>query len=402
MVALPGVSGETAVSDLRFRLLAGPPLRARRRLWFLGGGIAAVGLAVIANQLPNLVEPVYGRGVGPVLALVLSRISGVLPLSLAELVGIGFLLRQILGAVSGLVALARRQRSWLNALAGGGLRLGQDLGLLAFLFYLFWGFNYYRPPLEARLGLEEVGGGDVAELRTLTQDLLLATNAAYLKVHGTADAGHPTRLTSEELSVIERSLDSGWVAVRHNWPVAGAVAWRYGDVKMPLTSRVLDYMGISGIYFPWTGEANVNRGLPGISLPKAMAHEQAHQRGYAPENEANFMAFLVAGYARHPAAQYSALLFGGLQLLATLARADPEAAQELASLMYPGIRRDLEDRREYWARYRGVTSRATTRLNDAYLRAHRVEGGVLSYSRSASLIVAFARSQGGDPIPSGP
>ena len=43
---------------------------------------------------------------------------------------------------------------------------------------------------------------------------------------------------------------------------------------------------------PFTLEAQVNMRMPKINLPVTIAHEMAHQLGYAAENEANFIGFI--------------------------------------------------------------------------------------------------------------
>ena len=39
------------------------------------------------------------------------------------------------------------------------------------------------------------------------------------------------------------------------------------------------YLGITGIYFPFYAEANVNVNIPVNELPTTMAHEMAHAKG---------------------------------------------------------------------------------------------------------------------------
>ena len=151
----------------------------------------------------------------------------------------------------------------------------------------------------------------------------------------------------------------------------------------------------SGFYFPWTGEANYNRGTPPVSLPHVLAHEMSHQRGFAREDEAGFAGFLAASLAAEPYARYAAYVFAQGQLLSTLARYDRDRAVELAALRFPGVQRDIRAAAEYWQQFEGPTSRATRSMNDAYLRTNRVPGGILSYSRAVELLVAYARSRGG-------
>ena len=67
----------------------------------------------------------------------------------------------------------------------------------------------------------------------------------------------------------------------------------YAKAKPIFNSNLLCYTGITGIYSPFTGEANVNISSPDIYIPFTTLHEMAHQRGYASEDEANFLVYIA-------------------------------------------------------------------------------------------------------------
>jgi hypothetical protein len=316
----------------------------------------------------------------------------VIPFSLAELFIAGFALRQLTSAGRGLSRVRRGEWRPKEALAAGALRFGSDAGIVVALFYLLWGFHYARLPLEERHGWRGAGADEV-ELSLLAQEMVDAANAEYVSLHGTEDRGAPTGSVLERGDLVEL-LGSGWRGVE---PIVSRsrLASGFGDPKPLMASRGLDYLGISGFYFPWTGEANFNRGTPPVSLPQVVAHEMSHQRGYAREDEANFMGYLVAVLTPHPYPRYSGCVFAQRQLLATLARHDRERALELVAQRHSGVQRDIDAARAYWARFEGPASRAAGRVNNAYLKGHRVPGGILSYRRSVELLVAYARSRGG-------
>ena len=73
----------------------------RRRLAAIGAGVAAFALFHIMALFPGVTETVYGRGIGPLTASGLSRITGLVPLSLAELLIVAFVARQLWGVVRG-------------------------------------------------------------------------------------------------------------------------------------------------------------------------------------------------------------------------------------------------------------------------------------------------------------
>jgi hypothetical protein len=138
-----------------------------------------------------------------------------------------------------------------------------------------------------------------------------------------------------------------------------------------------------------------------------VAHEKAHQRGVHREDEANFLGWLAAASSPDPYARYSAAVFAQRHLLWALIPVDEEAARALVAHRLPGVQRDVDDLRAYWAPAEGLTGRVAERVNDAYLRTNRVPDGVASYGRAAELLLLWAERHGGslpaaDGGPEGP
>jgi hypothetical protein len=365
--------------------------RARRRLIFLLVGVLAVALAALLSRARGVDEALYGRGPGVWIAYGLSRATGWIPVSLAELVVVAVVARQLVGAGRGLGQIRRDRRSLPRTVAAGGLRLGQDVGILVALFYVTWGFNYARPPLEERWQWPaEVPSAafDSTAVYTLAAEMVVRTNEAYLALHHTEDAGSPTEWT--DAAGLERRIEGAWQDLARQLDLAEPTPHRYGHIKRPLLSPLMDRLGISGFYFPFTGEANVNGGIPASSVPLAMAHEKAHQRGFAPEDEANFMGYLVCATAHDDLARYSAFLFAQRQLLGALLRIDPRRVEDLLPRRMAGVQRDVDFLRAYWNRFRGPARTFSHKVNDAYLRSNRVEGGIESYGRSVDLLLRYA------------
>jgi len=367
-------------------------LKWRPRLAAIGGGIGAFVLFQALTATPGLTEAIYGNGLGPLLVSILSTVTGLVPVSLAEIFIVGFVVRQLWGAANGFLAVRHGNRYLSNALAGGVLRLGADIGVVVLLFYVLWGFNYARSPLEER---QQWNGAeaDIEELARLAEEMIEAANFEYTGFTLGGDLGEPSQ--APERVALMRQLTAGWREAGNVLGAPSTAILGFGNPKGLLASPLLDYGLTSGFYFPWTGEANYNRGTPDVSMPHVIAHEMSHQRGFAREDEANFAGYLAASLAPEPYPRYSAYVFAQRQLLAALARYDRDRAAALAGLRLPGVQRDIRAASEYWAQFEGPTSRATRSVNDAYLRTNRVPGGILSYSRSVELLVAYARSRGG-------
>ena len=376
------------------------PLRLRLRLLCLAAGVACYGMLLVLQEFPWAAERLYASTVSPLLTRALSRIFGVIPFPLFELVIITVLGSLLVSAVIAARQVARRTRRITNAVACGLLRLGRDAGVLVALFYIIWGFNYVRPRLDARLGYPAATAASAEELAGLVRQLVDAGEVAYVALHGSTDAGVPTTLPADRQSLVA-ALDSGWRRTTTRLGLPASSARRYGPPKFPFSSTLARHIGISaGMFFPYTGEALVVGDLPAPQLVKTMAHEQAHQRGTAVEGDANALAFFVCAWAPDPLARYAGISFARDQMLTELARADQASFRAEWVRMGPGVQRDRQALRDYWRRTRVPSSELATRVNDASLRLNRVGEGVRSYSRSTLIFIEFARRNGGSVVPS--
>lgn len=372
-------------------------LHARRRLLLFASGIIAYGLARLIATVPAIPEVLYGRWLGPNVARVLSLVTGVVPIALSEVFVALVILRQIWGGGIALADVIRGKRQLVNAIQAGGLRLAQDVGVLVAAFYILWGFNYSRAPLQDRVEWPAVDSVSVEELSNLAEQMVRAANESYLRIHGSEDAGKPTELPKDDRSLL-KALAAGWVQARRELGLP-TVSGPFGRVKTPAVTSWYEWTGVAGFYFPYTGEANLRRGIPAVDRPKMLAHEMAHQRGVARESEANFWGYLAASHSVDPYSQYSAFVFAQRQLLSILAPHDRELTVRLVQERYPGVQRDIDDSRNYWAAFRGRGTEIGNTVNNAFLHTNRVEGGIRNYSMSITLLIAYARSRDGHLAP---
>lgn len=365
---------------------------------FLGIGLGLVGWGVfrLLASRPEMASILVGIGPIPALMRGLSILSAAIPFPIAEAIVVGFALRQVLGATGGLARIRRGHASAPWAFTRGALRLSQDVGVLVFLFYLLWGVQYTRPGLEAHLGIEQAGEVTAPELRALAQQAVDLTNTVYEELHGSSDIGEPTR--APDLTDIVPSLELGWDRIRADLDLPARVAGSHGSPKRILATPLVKRLGVSGIYFPYTGEALVLGDLPGVLLGKDLGHEMAHQRGFSSESDANVLGTLVAARSSDPLARYSAYSFLQRQLVTALQRVSSSDAQEVVAGRAPGVRRDLADLSAYWRPARTRVGAAAARVNDAMLRTHGISEGVASYQGSTWVFVALARELGAEAL----
>ena len=121
------------------------------------GGLTLAAFLVIAicwslGQSTGFVEDDYAAHLGQGISRAQANLTGLLPTSLAEvllvLVAAWFL------AAAGIAAVHvfQRRRRFFNALACGTLRVLCFSSIVAALFYMVWGINYFRRRLSAWAG----------------------------------------------------------------------------------------------------------------------------------------------------------------------------------------------------------------------------------------------------------
>jgi len=378
-----------------------PPRLKRRGLTFLVC-LALLGIAWAASNSPDFVENVYAQNVGQLVARALAASTSWLPTSLAEIVVVSALLYLLVPFTIAFWHVLQRKRRLPNALAAGFFRFLAFSGIALTLFYLSWGMNYARAPLPQRLGWKPLEtpadeaeyGQQTQELAGLCEELVQATNISYQQAVGSEDFGRPS-FPSVAAGDLDAALDVAYERVQSKLRLEESFAISRGRAKPVAASMLMNYLNLGGFYFPWTGEANYNRLLPAPTLPHTIAHEKAHQRGITSEDEANFLGYLVCAMCDDAYVRYSGCLFAQRQLLGELYRRDSDKAQALIKLRFKGVQRDVDAIRAFWEQYEGVAGQVSEAVNDTYLKSQGVKGGVESYAASKSLIILFARNNGG-------
>lgn len=258
-------------------------------------------------------------------------------------------------------------------------------GIGMILFFLLWGFNYQRLPAAQSLklaGTETVPG----ELERICSMMITRLNENYelarANQNWTNESALP--LTKSRLyQVIEQSFQRSQMLGR-------AGQGGYGEPKPLLLSGVMSKFGVSGIFSPFTGEANYNQEVPPSEMPFVIAHEKAHQRGWAREDEASFIGFVVCINATDPFVRYSGYLQALPKLMNVLARTNDAEYLALRSRIGEGPRRDLAARAQFWtARESAVLGAAARQTNNTYLRANRVRSGIANYDEVTALIIGY-------------
>ncbi len=371
-------------------------LRTKKRLVILLACGVLLTMFWGASQSPEFVENVYANGWSQYVARGIASVTGVLPTSIGELLLVVSLAWFLFPMSYALYNVARRRRRFLNALACGFLKLVVFLAVAGVLFQLFWGLNYSRAPFierqnwQAYTDAPEDPDDQINELYELCEILVHKTNDAYFEYSATEKSATQSYLI-EDVAMIDQQIEQGYQRVQKDLKLPDHFAISRGPAKPFAASFVMDQLRISGVYLPWTGEANYNLNIPDVSKPHTIAHEKAHQRGIASEDEANFFGYLACINSEHPYIQYSGYLFAQRQMLSILYQTDLERAKELLEERYSGVQADVNAINAHWAKFQSTISEVSHRVNDTYLKANGVKAGINSYNQSALLIITHYR-----------
>ena len=264
--------------------------------------------------------------------------------------------------------------------------LASLISVLYFLFVLFCGINYYRYEFTHYSGLE-LKMSSKQELIELCELLIIDANEyrAKLDTHeGTAKLFDNSYYeTAERAGNSMDKLSEGYKILKGN----------FSSPKAVRQSKIMSYFNITGVFFPYTFEANVNVHIPPYQIPSVMLHELVHLRGFMREDEANFISYLASIKSGYDDFYYSGTMSALTHSMNALYLADYDEFVRLYNLYSDDVRKDIEFSRSYWKQFDTKVADAANKVNDIYLKAHNQQDGVRSYGRMVDLLLAYYRQQ---------
>lgn len=339
--------------------------------------VLSAGLMVLSVQAPDFAEW-YSQNIYPVLVSAIGRLTGLLPFSLAEICLYLLLAALILSLICLCIGIARKGEAGRRLFAWFSCAV-LAVSILAFLYTAGCGVNYHRKTFSSEEGII-ASDYTAEELQEICIRLTEEVNSRAGKVSRDSD-GVMILTAPEGEGAVEamEKLAEVFPSLKGYYPMPKKVA----------VSEILSYQGLTGVYSPFTIEANYNGDMTPYNIPFTACHELSHLRGFMEEKEANFIAFLACIGSDWTDFQYSGYLSGWTYCMNALYRADPEAWQETRSLLDKKAEADVWANSQFWNSYEGVISETADRINDTYLRANGQADGVRSYDRMVDLIMAY-------------
>ncbi len=359
--------------------------------------IFAAGLMILRKEV-SWFAPFYSTRIYPIWQGTLGRLSGTMSFSLSEAILYSLPVLFILDIIW--IIISKKRRIW-----GMLKRIVVLASILAFLYAANCGVNYYN---ESFIKAENI------PVYQLTYD---DKNSEALLIHFCEYIADGLQESSREAASIpyEDGNEMGYGCIDKDglldedkyYPDENGIATfainameqlgekypslsgYYPRPKPLFNPRPFSNMGITGIYSPFTIEANYNREMTPYNIPFTACHELSHLKGYMDEGEANFIGWLACMNSEHWAFKRSGLMMAWVFAGNELNNVNPKEFSRIRKTLPKDITQELHDNNEFWDKYETKASEIQDQINDAYLQFNGLELGIRSYDQVVTLMLSW-------------
>ena len=261
------------------------------------------------------------------------------------------------------------------------LRLLRGLNVFYFVYQLVWGMTYFQRPIVLVLDEKEPKNTEIKALA-----LKYLHQAKHTRTLVKEDGKGVFQI--QDLEKIKHEILSQQKKIPAF--LGNKISTGIDNFKPSLYSGFMNYTGVLGYYNPFSTEAQYNSHLPHTYLPFTLSHESAHQLGFAREQEANFVGYLVGISSENPELRYSTEYFALKSLLRTLITEDEDFVKTMIEQYSEGMKRDYQAEKDFVDEYQGPMNTFFAFTNDLFLKTNQQEGAV-TYSYFVDLLVRYER-----------
>ena len=251
------------------------------------------------------------------------------------------------------------------------------INLFYFIYHLSWGMLYFQAPLAEKLPKREI-----------TVDRTKALALLYLEkcreTRKLVDEDERGVFTFKPISLIKLAILNRQEELPEEFKTKTATKI---DAFKPILYRgIVSYSGILGYYNPFTAEAQYNDQLPASYIPFTLAHESAHQLGFAREQEANFIGYLIGRNSENAALRYSTEYAVLKALLNSLLEEHKPFVDSVLSQYSAEMKRDRQAEINFRNKHKGPLDVFFGITNDLFLKSNQQDGSV-TYSYFVDLLI---------------
>ena len=347
-------------------------------------------LTFLAKKNSTLIENIFSKNIYKWISQIISTITGIFPFSVAEVMSWILFVLVVVVSVRYIidVFMEENEEKKIEKERKGFLNVLCSASVIVFLFVILAGLNYYRYPFINYMNIE-LQDSTIQELSDLTKSLTLQADELRKQIPKT-DEGGVFQLSESNYELAEIT-DHAFTLLSEKYPI---LKGSYGKAKPVIFSKVMSKTEITGIFFPFTMEANVNVDISDYTIPSTMLHELAHLRGFMREDEANYLSYLAGINSDNIELQYSSTMLALITAGNALYSQNAQMYYTNRELYSDGVVKDIVANSKYWEQYDDtVISNTTDKINDTYLKANNQTDGVKSYGRMLDILLAQYRAE---------
>jgi Protein of unknown function (DUF3810) len=327
---------------------------------------------------PNFVETYYSNGLYQFTSKALRVVFGWIPFSIGD----------ILYTIAGIYIIRwfiLNRKRFKKDTKGWFIDVFTAISILYFAFHIFWGMNYYRLPIHKSLNIDNKYTTE--ELVAVTKKLIEKSNTIHFSINKNDSLKIEIPYSKQELL---QKTTNGYDLLAEKFPL---LKYTPSSTKLSIYSLPLTYMGFSGYLNPFTNEAQIDGLIPLYKYPTTACHEQAHQIGYAAENETNFIGFLAAIHNEDIYFKYSGFVLALRHCLNEVYRRDKDLYKSLISSINKGILANYQESYDFWEDYQNPLEPLFKITYSRFLKANNQDKGIESYSYAVALMVNYLKDR---------
>lgn len=327
----------------------------------------------------------YTGHIYPIFTGIIGRIFGIVPCSAAEIGLYGLLVFVTLDLVY--IVLSVFHKVWTKEkMKKIGKKYMWIVSVLCFLYVMNCGINYRNTSFSEKSGIcvREYSVEELAKVCGILTEEVQKTEPEISR----NKEGNMIFQTEEKKNAVQtmQKLGEQYTDLKGYYP----------EPKNLLFPSLLSWQGLTGVYSPFTVEANYNNAMTAYNIPFTMCHELSHVKGFMQEQEANFIAWLACRQSDTAEFRYSGALSGWLYVSNLLWEYDRDTYSRLYDALPEGAKKDLKENNTFWKRYEGKIQEVSNKINDTYLKTNGQKDGVKSYDKMVDMLVVYLLDQKGE------
>lgn len=339
----------------------------------------------IARNYPDFIQGPFLKIPFYLFKYTIGTVSNLIPFSLSEfclIIGIPFV---IVFSIIKIVKWIKKDNIKNIALLLTGIFAVSSIMMSYFISV--WSLNFYGYDLAKLLNIDN---SPVSKTELYETTKILAENLNRLSDKIQYDEKGLSTYNGNKFYSMEKDIRKSYKNLNKVYPQIGKNPQR---AKPILLSKPLTYTYIAGIYVPFMAEANVNINFPYFVTVQSAGHEMAHSLGFAREDEAEFIGYLVCKYSENDYYEYSGYLNAYIYASNALSKSYRKGFVEIYQSLNENVKKELDAYNNFMKEYQNQTASVVSeKVNDTYLKSHGQSDGTKSYGRMVDLLVAEYRS----------